>query len=106
MYIVYYLLRKSKINKMLKNIAARANMYRMLSQKNQVFNMSKLAASRSVHTVPGKSFVIPESTKDIMTYLDDRRPTYTCLYFHASWNPICEDIDADYDLFCRKNAEF
>ena len=68
--------------------------------------MSKLAATRSVHTPVGKSWVVPESANDIMNYLDERRPTYTCLYFHAAWNPICADIDKDYDNFCRNTAEF
>ena len=65
-----------------------------------------MAANRSVHTIPGKSYVVPQSTNDIISYLDDRRPTYTCLYFHAGWNPICANIDKDYDNFCRNNAEF
>ena len=41
-----------------------------------------------------------------MTYLDDRKPEYTCLYFHAAWNPICKKIEQDYDNFTSNNANF
>jgi len=68
--------------------------------------MARMAGNRGVKTVAGKSYVVPESASDIINYLDNRRPTYTCLYFHAAWNPICASIDKDYDNFCAKNAEF
>ena len=47
-------------------------------------------AKRNVYTIPGKNFVVPENVKDIVGYLDKNKPTFTCLYFHAGWNPICE----------------
>ena len=31
---------------------------------------------------------------------------FTCVYFHAKWNPICEKIDQDYDNFTSNNAGF
>ena len=54
----------------------------------------------------GKSYVVPESDSDIIKFLDDKRPLYTCLYFHAAWNPVCQQIEKDYDAFCGKNAAF
>ena len=63
-----------------------------------------MLARRSVHTVLGKNYVVPTSLKDCVQTLDDRRPPFTCLYFHAAWNPICEKIDKDYDNFCNDNA--
>ena len=52
----------------------------------------------------GKNYIIPESEKDLIEYLDERKPTFTCLYFHAAWNPICEKIEKDYENFCNSNA--
>ena len=31
---------------------------------------------------------------------------FTCLYFHAGWNPICAKIEKDYEEFCKRNATF
>ena len=63
-------------------------------------------AKRSVYTIPGKNWVVPESVNDVVGYLDKNKPTFTCLYFHAAWNPICEKIEQDYDNFCNDNAAF
>ena len=63
-------------------------------------------AKRSVYTIPGKNFVVPESVTDVMGYMDKNKPTFTCLYFHAAWNPICEKIESDYENFCNDNAGF
>ena len=67
---------------MLTRIAASKTSVRLL--KNQ---------ARSIITVPGKNFIVPESDIDIMNYLDERKPEFTCLYFHAAWNPICKRIE-------------
>ena len=88
---------------MLKRAAMRANQM-MLAQKQQNLNFAKMTGARSIVTVPGKSYVVPESVDDVVQYLDSTKPTFTCLYFHAGWNPICEKIDADYDNFCRENG--
>ena len=64
------------------------------------------AARRSIITVPNKNWLEPESTNDLIKYLDSKRPTYTCLYFHASWNPMCAEIETDYDNFTSNNAGF
>ena len=61
---------------------------------------------RTVYTIPGKNFIVPESVNDLVGYLDQHKPTFTCLYFHASWNPICEQIEKDYENFCNNNAGF
>ena len=41
-----------------------------------------------------------------MNYLDKHRPLFTCLYFHAEWNPICQQINEDYDRFTANNSTF
>ena len=63
-------------------------------------------SSRSVHTFEGKNYVAPESLKDVVDHLDELRPTYTLLYFHAKWNPTCEAIEKDYENFAAKNDQF
>uniref|UniRef100_A0A7S3CTI2 Thioredoxin domain-containing protein n=1 Tax=Strombidium rassoulzadegani TaxID=1082188 RepID=A0A7S3CTI2_9SPIT len=63
-------------------------------------------AKRSIITQPGKNFIMPENAKDIMKYLDQRRPVFTCIYFRAQWNPICEQIEQDYERFAAENSSF
>lgn len=70
---------------------------KMLSCNYQFQNLIKMAQYRQVHTIPRKLYAVPESVNDVIKYLDDKRPIFTCLYFHASWNPICKKIDKDYD---------
>merc|ERR1712194_145939 len=74
--------------------------------RNMLLGSSIMASQRiaGVHTIAGKNYVIPTSARDCITTLDKRRPTYTCVYFHAAWNPICNQIDKDYDSFCDNNA--
>ena len=57
-------------------------------------------------THPNKAWVEPESVNDLIKYLDTKRPEFTCIYFHASWNPICSEIHADYDKFTSNNSSF
>ena len=57
-------------------------------------------------TVPGKNYVVPTNHIELMNYLDKHRPLMTCLYFHASWNPICAKIEKDYDNFTANNSNF
>ena len=87
---------------MLRRAAFRAN--QMHFQKYNLMNMSRMCAARSVLTVPGKNFVLPQSVDDTIRYLDTNKPMFTCLYFHAAWNPICEQIESNYETFCNKNA--
>lgn len=61
---------------------------------------------RSIITPAGKAYVVPENLKDIVQHLDAKKPTFTCVYFHAQWNPICEKIEKDYDKFCAENSQF
>ena len=56
--------------------------------------------------MPGQNYVIPEDDMDCMTYLDETRPQFTCLYFHAAWNPVCKKIEQDYENFTNNNANF
>ena len=65
-----------------------------------------VVGKRSIITIPGKNYMVPESVNDIVGYLDKHRPTFTCIYFHAGWNPICERIEPDYEAFCNHNAGF
>ena len=57
-------------------------------------------------TYPNKAYIVPESTNDLISFLDKTKPTFTCVYFHAAWNPYCEKIDYDYEKFCSDNAGF
>ena len=53
-----------------------------------------------MRTVAGKNYVMPEavdSVDDIVKSLDKMRPTYTCIYFSAAWNPMCAKIERDYE---------
>ena len=61
---------------------------------------------RSVYTIPGKNYIVPTNHIELMGYLDKQRPTFTCLYFHANWNPICESVNEDYDRFTANNSTF
>ena len=61
---------------------------------------------RQMHTIPGKNWVVPSSLPDVVSYLDQHKPTFTCIYFHAGWNPICEQVEQDYDNFTANNAGF
>ena len=62
--------------------------------------MYKMCGNRSMHTYDGKFYATPEGVNDVIHHLDTKKPTFTCLYFHAAWNPICQQIDKDYDTFC------
>ena len=64
------------------------------------------AQARTMITRPDKNWIVPESVDDVVTYLDTHRPNYTCIYFHASWNPSCAEIERDYDNFTANNASF
>jgi thioredoxin-like negative regulator of GroEL len=63
-------------------------------------------AHRPITTSPHGTYVIPSSLRDVVEFLDKQRPTFTCVYFHADWNPICEKIDREYEEFCAKNSSF
>merc|ERR1711957_266339 len=56
-------------------------------------SMSMLGmANRSMLTVANKTYLAPEGLDDVMNHLDALKPTYTLLYFTASWNPICANM--------------
>ena len=61
---------------------------------------------RSIITHANKNWIEPESADDLMRHLDEKRPQFACIYFHAKWNPICEQIESDYDKFTSNNASF
>lgn len=63
-------------------------------------------SNRSVASMPGKNYVMPSDLRDVVKYLDKQRPQFTCVYFSAAWNPICESIERDYDNFCKANSHF
>ena len=62
-------------------------------------SLSSMVAKRGVHAINGKNYVVPdgEGCFDVIKHLDTLRPTYTLLYFTASWNPICGQIEQDYE---------
>ena len=75
----------------------------MLSRISQR-RLLQLTQARSISHVPGTPCIVPSSVEDIVKYLDRMRPEYTCLYFHASWNPWCKKVENDYHDFCARNA--
>ena len=74
-----------------------------LSSMRQGLKMTQL---RQMHTYPGRGFITPESIVDVIEYLDTNKPVYTCIYFHAAWNPICAKIEKDYDTFVGETSAF
>ena len=51
-------------------------------------------------------YVVPESVDDVIKHLDDNKPTYTLLYFAASWNPKCAEVEKDYQNLIAKYGQF
>ena len=54
--------------------------------------------------VPGTSCLKPNSVNELVKWMDEQRPVYTCLYFHAAWNPWCKKVEKDYHEFTHKTA--
>ena len=65
-----------------------------------------MVANRSMLTFDGKHYTVPTGVDDVVNHLDTKKPTFTCLYFHAAWNPVCEKIEPDYETFCSNNASW
>lgn len=67
-----------------------------------------LLPKRSVQTVTGKNYVVPEGEgiNDMIHYLDNKRPTFTLLYFTAAWNPMCAKIEKDYENLTASHAQW
>ena len=42
----------------------------------------------------------------MVEYLDYHKPVFTCIYFHAKWNPMCANLHADYDNFVGRTGHF
>ena len=53
-------------------------------------------ATRTMVTCPNTGAHIPDDMEDVIDFMDREKPTITCVYFHASWNPICKEIEKDY----------
>ena len=66
--------------------------------------MMMMTAKRCIHTPAGKQYIVPDDLKDLVLHMDDRKPIFTCLYFHAAWNPLCKKVDQDYENFTAKNG--
>ncbi|CAI2377734.1 unnamed protein product [Moneuplotes crassus] len=60
--------------------------------------------TRAMHYDAKNNVHIPESLEDIRKHHDKTRPTYMMLYFHADWNPTCEEIEDKYHKFCVDNG--
>ena len=46
------------------------------------------------------------SVNDCVKFLDTNRPTFTLVYFTASWNPKCAEIEKDYENLTAATASF
>ena len=90
-------------------------MFQKALQRQNRFNTILLGnsfARRSVASVPGKNYFVPEggdsssSVQDMVQHLDKKRPVHTLLYFTASWNPVCAKIERDYEALTTQYPEF
>eukprot|EP00347_Sterkiella_histriomuscorum_P001003 403373710 len=63
-------------------------------------------AQRTFITFPDKNYKQPESLQEVIQHLDKTRPTFTLLYFTAKWNPICKQIEKDYENTCNQFQQF
>ena len=61
---------------------------------------------RSFLTYADKNYKTPESLDELVKYLDKRRPTFTLLYFTASWNPVIPKIEKDYEKLASEFKNF
>ena len=77
-----------------------------MMRANQASLFQKNLATRSLQTVAGKNYVVPEDVRDVIKSLDKQRPTFTCLYFSAAWNPVCAKIERDYENLTNSRGEF
>ena len=76
-------------------------------QRRATLNLfRKNLQTRSLRTVPGKHYEMPESVDDVVKTLDARRPTFTMLYFSAAWNPMCAKIEKDYENLTVSRPEY
>ncbi|EGR33462.1 thioredoxin h2, putative [Ichthyophthirius multifiliis] len=44
--------------------------------------------------------------KQSKTYLDKLKPRLAVIYFHSSWNPLCEKQDKDFEQLSNKFQEY
>ncbi len=42
----------------------------------------------------------------MIKFLDNKRPTFTLLYFTAKWNPVIPNVERDYEAATRKFGQF
>ena len=81
----------------------------MLTKAARVSRLGRqmlVTPARSIITHPNKNWIEPESVEDLVEFLDTKQPQFACVYFHAAWNPICEQINVDYDNFTSNNHSF
>ena len=86
---------------MLLKAAMRSQVSKRLAVNNLIKN-----PTRSMVTIDDKAYLVPESVPDVVKFMDIHKPTFTCLYFHAAWNPYCEKVDFDYEKFTNANASW
>ena len=75
-------------------------------QLHQSLRRHAIMGSRAISFVPQKGYHLPESLEDTTKFLSENKPTFTMLYFHAKWNPYCEQMEADYDATVKKFGQF
>ena len=68
-----------------------------LQRHQQACRFMNTISTRSIITPAGKNYVVPEGMDDVIKHLDANRPVFTLLYFAAKWNPICSQIERDYE---------
>ena len=82
-------------------------MFMKAIQRHQTASLfNRNLAARSMQTIAGKNYVMPESVEDVVKSLDKQRPTFTLVYFSAAWNPMCAKIERDYENLTANAGEF
>ena len=66
---------------------------RTLLGSTSMRNMHRASNGYNYWEADGESM---DSVNDVVRWMDKQRPTYTLIYFSASWNPKCAEIEKDY----------
>ena len=75
-----------------------------LYQRNLLLVQS---AQRMVHVNTAKNYIEPtEGLDDLVKYMDEKKPVFSCLFFTAKWNPACHKIEKDYENLCSEYPHF
>ena len=78
----------------------------MLSKAVALARKQLAIPSRGFKSATGHNYVVPETMNEVVSFLDEHRPTYTLIYFTAKWNPMIPHLEKDYEATTRKFQNF